>query len=257
MENTLQALETYASGAPAPPHNLIEALSQHPEALGAIVEFGPEGVEILAKRMTRITGLGEHARFWTEHLAQVSPEKGAQILDGLEYTWQIRDTIRTPTGGRAIGKRQNVGFADFEINLPDGQQFSGSRENWIGVSGKKSPEGTVPPAAEDRRIFDVKDELLARENINRTAATDSENKILEAIAQQLTEEHEVQFGDANVTGKIILFTEREPCPPCDEIIKIQWKEKFPNIHVDVIHGPRFVRPRSDLQGRSLDVSRTS
>jgi len=57
---------------------------------------------------------------------------------------------------------------------------------------------------------------------------DSEVKILEDIAKDLP---------SDAKGTINLFTEREPCPSCKHVIK-QFRERFPNIALNVTHGAR-------------------
>jgi hypothetical protein len=57
---------------------------------------------------------------------------------------------------------------------------------------------------------------------------DSEVKILEDIASGLP---------SDARGTINLFTERPPCPSCRGVID-QFRERFPNITVNVTHGGR-------------------
>ncbi|AYF78555.1 hypothetical protein D7D52_37375 [Nocardia yunnanensis] len=56
--------------------------------------------------------------------------------------------------------------------------------------------------------------------------TDSEFKILDQLAQKLNPDSK---------GVINLYTEREPCPACDNVIK-QFQDKFPGVKVNVTNG---------------------
>lgn len=56
---------------------------------------------------------------------------------------------------------------------------------------------------------------------------DSEYKILSDIDRQLN-------GNTATTGKILLFTEKECCDSCTDVI-IQFSEKYPNIDIEIVH----------------------
>lgn len=56
---------------------------------------------------------------------------------------------------------------------------------------------------------------------------DSEYKILSDIDRQLK-------GNTAATGKILLFTEKECCDSCTDVI-IQFCERYPNIDIEIVH----------------------
>ena len=61
----------------------------------------------------------------------------------------------------------------------------------------------------------------------RVMDTDAEYKVLSAIAQVLETHY-----NWDIQGQLYLYTERQPCQSCRDIIR-QFREKFPNIEVDV------------------------
>lgn len=57
---------------------------------------------------------------------------------------------------------------------------------------------------------------------------DAESKILEEIAEKIGNK-------TNVSGKILLYTERKCCPSCEYVIQ-QFMDKYPNIIITIIKG---------------------
>lgn len=57
--------------------------------------------------------------------------------------------------------------------------------------------------------------------------TDTEYKILNDLAGKIGD-------NPNATGKVKLFTEKDTCGSCNNIIT-QFKEKYPKIEIEVIH----------------------
>lgn len=57
--------------------------------------------------------------------------------------------------------------------------------------------------------------------------TDAEYKVLSAIADTLE-----MFYDLQLEGNLYLYTELQPCESCNYVLR-QFKEKFPNIRVEV------------------------
>ncbi len=116
---------------------------------------------------------------------------------------KIREELGLKEGDR------NVAVADANIN--------GSAKSYDAVSGKNSPEGTVPSPSETARKFTTK------KSGAMTRAYDTEVKILEEIAKDLP-------NDAK--GVINLYTERSPCFSCKAVIE-QFKELYPNIELNI------------------------
>jgi hypothetical protein len=217
-------------------------------ALDSILDYGPEAVEILARRGKPSNlsqggllnqgqqGLGENLEAWAKRLSEVSPAEGAEILDRLKHANEIRDTIRKPTGGK-IKNTQNVGFTDnFEITIPNRESVTGNRSTHIGISGRDEYQGALPIS--QNPAFSPED-LGFRDN-----STDSEFKILNKIAQSIQQRFGVSTIDEipitereAISGNVKLFTERKPCDACLPLIESTWKEKFPNIKIQVVHGP--------------------
>lgn len=63
----------------------------------------------------------------------------------------------------------------------------------------------------------------------RPTNTDAEYKVLSTIADTI--EIEMKY-DLGIKGYLYLYTERNPCPSCEDVIR-QFEEKFRNIKVKV------------------------
>jgi filamentous hemagglutinin len=207
--------------------DVASAVSQFPDSLGAILEYGTDAFEVLSQRGSLL--MRDNLERWTERLAQVSPQEGAEILEGTKYALKIRTQL-------GIGRRGNVGFADFKVKLPNGETIKDSRNHFVGVSGRNSLEGTLPIPPDEQRIFQP---TPLEPPLTRTTDADSEVEILEAIASELQSQVSSENYSA-VEGQIILYIERAPCDSCERIINEQWKKLFPKIQIRVIHGPRYL-----------------
>lgn len=82
-------------------------------------------------------------------------------------------------------------------------------------------------------VFQATEELTAN-GVPLLRDVDTEYKILNDIAAKLG-------NNTNITGKIRLFTELEPCPSCDNVI-LEFLKKYKNITIEVIHnnGTRLI-----------------
>jgi The BURPS668_1122 family of deaminases len=101
-----------------------------------------------------------------------------------------------------------------------------SKEDLVAVSGQKSPGDTVGLPSE--RKFEYEPQGFEPRNDH------SELKLLEKIAETIDKSIESTGIIPDVSIK--LFTEREPCPSCEDIIK-QFRERYDNkISVEVEYG---------------------
>ncbi|HLO83671.1 MAG TPA: deaminase domain-containing protein [Nostocaceae cyanobacterium] len=140
----------------------------------------------------------------------------------------IKDRLRecaTQIRNKYIGKpilnqpffnnfRSNVAVA--EIYLKNNVVFSVG-----GTAGKNSPI-PQPKSKSEGGQFEPGVDLYSK----RLMDTDAEYKVLSAIADTLEMNYDLQ-----VEGYIYLYTEREPCESCQEVIK-QFQQKFPNINIE-------------------------
>jgi len=126
----------------------------------------------------------------------IPPEEGARLTQAARDTYDI--------------KGRNVAVAETNID--------GSSQMLTSVSGKASPEGTVPAPTDP--LFTTKPSGAM------TRAYDSEVKILEDVAKDLKPDSQ---------GTISLYTERPPCPSCRGVIQ-QFQDRFPGVQVIVTHG---------------------
>ncbi len=111
----------------------------------------------------------------------------------------------------------NVSVAD--IYLSDdvvfcvGATSRGGRKSPIPKPQPKSGGGSFEPSIDSRT--------------GRLMDTDAEYKVLTEIAETL----EMSY-DPRIKGRIYLYSELQPCESCDGVLE-QFKEKFPNIDIDV------------------------
>ena len=127
----------------------------------------------------------------------------------------------------------NIGFAKYNINEEENKFL-------LSASGIDNPlglEGDYAPYVENdkRKLKAVK----ANEDIDTTVRDkDTEAKILEELLSQTTPEYE---------GKIRLFTERDVCSSCANIIK-QFAAERPKSKIEVVEGKKTYNgsPISDV-----------
>ncbi len=88
--------------------------------------------------------------------------------------------------------------------------------------GSKSPIPRPLPKSEGGQF-----EPSVDSRTGRLMDTDAEYKVFSAIADTL----ELSY-DRGVKGNLYLYSELQPCESCNNVLK-QFKEKFPNINIDV------------------------
>ncbi|MDO3650907.1 deaminase domain-containing protein [Nocardia mangyaensis] len=125
-------------------------------------------------------------------------------FNGKQEAQEVRD--RLAASGQTIAATRNVAVIRGQV---DGQSVS-----LDAVSGKNSPAGTV--GVPDSTMF-----TPVSEDGDVVRPTDSEYKLLETLAQQLSPDSK---------GTIELYTERKPCPACLSVIK-QFEEQYPGVKV--------------------------
>ncbi|MEV4154931.1 deaminase domain-containing protein [Nocardia salmonicida] len=145
----------------------------------------------------------------TERVGVGLTDHGQSSINGAEEAQKVRE--RLAASGETIKKSRNVAVARGEIN---GQQIS-----LDAVSGDDSPTGTVSKPENPVLKPESDDKLTVR-------PTDSEFKILDSLAQQL---------EPGATGTINLYTEREPCDACQNVVE-QFMNKYPGVQVKVTYG---------------------
>ncbi|MBD1907144.1 hypothetical protein H6F66_07725 [Trichocoleus sp. FACHB-6] len=91
-----------------------------------------------------------------------------------------------------------------------------------GTSRSKSPTPKPKPKSEGGQFEPTIDPYS-----KHLMDTDAEYKVLSAIADILE-----MFYDLQVRGDLYLYTERNPCTSCNDVLR-QFKEKFPNIRLEV------------------------
>jgi hypothetical protein len=119
-------------------------------------------------------------------------------------------------------KQRNIGYQEGQVG---GEDVSGPI-----ISGKRSPEGSIPMPVAPR--FKTKDSgAMSRRS-------DTEPKGLE---------HAAAKASGGATGHVTLFTGKCPCASCAGVID-QFRESFPGVEVQVIQGSDALM-RVNLFGR--------
>ena len=109
----------------------------------------------------------------------------------------------------------NVGIAKVQV---DGRDFE-----FVAHNGPVSIRGTLPALADDApRVFKYPQRAEAKLDAWRRR-NDAEAKIFEYLAPKLT---------PTSKGTIVLYSEKPLCHSCQGVLQ-QFKEKFPNINIDV------------------------
>ncbi|MDB9510635.1 deaminase domain-containing protein [Kamptonema animale CS-326] len=127
--------------------------------------------------------------------------------------FNLTDSINRIRQQHNVSGGKNIALAVFQIG--------NDSDKLIGISGKRSPGGTVEvPTQPFFQTFDVPD--------GHSRAYDSEYKLLEELASR--------YGQMpNIKGTVNLYTERPPCASCSSVID-QFRLLFPNIELMVNHG---------------------
>ena len=116
---------------------------------------------------------------------------------------QIRETL-------GVSPYKNIAVADFLIGNDRGEL--------IAISGRSTRPGTV--ALPDNPLFQTFEVPPGH-----SRSYDSERKLLEEVGLRYVQTPDVQ-------GRINVWTEREPCDSCCEVIE-QFRRRFPNIRLTV------------------------
>ncbi|QYO63431.1 hypothetical protein [Leptolyngbya sp. 7M] len=102
--------------------DVATALSQYPDAMGAILEFGSDAVEALAQRF-KVVSEGNSPRFWMESLANSPLEEGLGILEVLSRTYaEIPENILAAdmvAYGRIVAATDDVSRITQAIGVPE------------------------------------------------------------------------------------------------------------------------------------------
>ena len=131
----------------------------------------------------------------------------AALNVGRDDTQAVRH--RLAHSGQTRAEHQNVAVAGYDI---DGLE-PGRLE---GVSGTKKYSGTASNPEDTKFDPTSKDGGIHR-------PTDSERKILETLSRKLKKDSK---------GTVELYTEREPCKACRNVIK-QFKKEYPGVEIEV------------------------
>ncbi len=136
---------------------------------------------------------------------EIPPSRFPVDVSGMDRVAEIRLTL-------GVDKGKNIAFAAYDV---DGEQGE-----LIGISGERSPTGTVDVPTE-RRFVTVPTGTNQRE-------FESEGKILEYMAASKVK--------PNSSGRITLYSERPPCDSCAGLVD-QFRRTFPGVTLNVSSGP--------------------
>jgi The BURPS668_1122 family of deaminases len=130
-------------------------------------------------------------------------DKESHMEEWVNRINQIRENL-------GVSAYKNIAVADFLIGNDRGEL--------IAISGRSTRSGTV--GLPDEPLFQTFEVPPGH-----SRAYDSERKLLEEVGLRYVQTPEVQ-------GRVNLWTEREPCDSCCEVIE-QFRRRFPNIRLTV------------------------
>ncbi|RNB60242.1 hypothetical protein EDM57_02760 [Brevibacillus gelatini] len=162
---------------------------------------------------------------WTA-TRRVDPVKDAHIIERVSE-------IKSRLSKKVLKKGGNFGYAEVDIPVVEQKEFYSSSQVDF-TSGNSNLEGfslkPENPIFRATKAPDKKGDDFVRE-------ADTEYKILNDLAEKIGENN-------NVAGKVKLFTEKDTCGSCNNIIS-QFKERYPNIKIEVIHnGGELIAPKN-------------
>ncbi|WP_430628146.1 deaminase domain-containing protein [Paenibacillus alvei] len=129
--------------------------------------------------------------------------------------------------GRLSNKYKETGnFAYAEVKVSGVEKQDFYAHSKIHSSAKKIPGTEEFSFKPDNPKFKATEAPDAEGNIYMRDG-DTEYKILNDVADQLGDNH-------NASGNIKLFTEKDTCGSCNEIIQ-QFDKEYPNVRIEVIH----------------------
>ncbi|UED72028.1 hypothetical protein HP435_21440 [Brevibacillus sp. HD3.3A] len=133
-----------------------------------------------------------------------------------------------------LKKGGNFGYAEVDIPTVNQREFYASSQVDFS-SGNPNLNGFsfLPddPVFNDTKAPDNKGSVFER-------LEDSEYKIMNDLAQKIGY-------NPNATGKVKIFTERDTCASCNNIIG-KFKERYPRIEIEVIHNSGNLVPPKEL-----------
>jgi len=154
------------------------------------------------------------------------------IDESLDFDILIKVNNKRNLLPSSLKKTPNIGYADVNIEGLSQNDFFAhcgvqSIEDLSDVvqsrMGNISPKAATP---------EFKTQIVNKQNIVDGAdgwdrIVDTESKILEDVSSKLKIIN-------NPSGNIKLYTDLKPCPSCENVIK-QFKDKYPNINIEVIY----------------------
>ncbi|MGG2919900.1 deaminase domain-containing protein, partial [Brevibacillus parabrevis] len=163
---------------------------------------------------------------WLE-TRKVDPVADAYIIDRVsELKSRLSKTV--------LKKGGNFGYAEVDIPTVNQREFYASSQVDFS-SGNPNLNGFsfLPddPVFNATKAPDNKGSVFER-------LEDSEYKIMNDLAQKIGY-------NPNATGKVKIFTERDTCASCNNIIG-KFKERYPRIEIEVIHNSGNLVPPKEL-----------
>jgi RHS repeat-associated protein len=115
-----------------------------------------------------------------------------------------------------VGNGRNIAIVSYNVDGSAGSEWASSGPDFNGsISKPTNPDFYATPTG------------------NNLRNADSEYKVFNWLSEKLNPMDE---SVSNVSGTVDLYTERPPCPSCANVIR-QFQRMFPNINVNVTHGP--------------------
>ena len=200
---------------------------QYAKAKGTVRELEISQKQFEAANGVRLTADGKITTIFQTKLAKnLDSAQGVNLREprlvtptNAEFIRQIEvakglERVNLGRQQYSINRKQNIAFADFEV---DGQKWT-----QYANSGEVSKKGTSP--VPENRFF-------------KTGADGGYDRLYDSEVK-LFEEFAAKYANraSEVKGTIYVFTERPPCGSCTDVIP-QFRKMFPNVRIEVSSGP--------------------
>jgi hypothetical protein len=128
-----------------------------------------------------------------------------------------------------VGWKTMGGALDFTVGAQAGTfaGFSGTADVSRNAAAGTQLPPIAPPSQNNSIVPDISEDEIRR--------NDAENNLLEHLHSQLSDRYPLDENNQNqVSGRVRLFSEQEPCQSCNPTIRA-FQRMYPNIEIEVYY----------------------